>query len=782
MVNFMDVTKKLFILILLLITTTLSFGQRRWFWSENRTTSGVTQIDMPYSSDLLLLHQAGIGITEDANGISQWNDLSGNGNHATQSVNISKPTTDVNGAVVFDGVDDHLEAPKIIDNAQNDEWTVIFVPELSGLSTAGNNQSRFYETLESSPNSSFTFYTQDRDDSDSVQYRIYTKTTDAEFAIASPYVSLDTKHFYAVTAEENCCLEYYFDGELVGNRTFTGDWATYGGESGPVIGANANGGSMYFNGKIYLMAIYNRKLNISEIHEVEQAINNYFIIYPERQLQLSYSEDLVLYHLAGYGVTSDANGVNQWDDLSGNDNHSTQITTANKPTLNNTDGSIVFDGVEGGDGDYLSVPDVLELGADEFTVFTVISRDSDTTGQRYDVRPLSYSQFPITTNRLRWLIQSNIYSDSPYERFSFVYREGSSSYASISSDTIYSLGNDNLISVIADVTDSLYLRVNGSLVGTDEITGQYGSTDERRVGQSKDGGWEYRGKIKLIAIYDRKLTPFEIALVEEQIIDYFNLPVNTFDINVIDNELVAGWKLDTNNTALGSFVSGSTWNIDSIECTLGTYAGNSDFDLVNVGNGTFFRAEQVTEDFYTLNLESTSINMRAVNTGIPDRITYIQKYRITGMPQGAIGSPSNRSNTSQSSTFYHTNYWMGVIHDNSYIGGLAADVHPYQYNFGAFGFKGPSNGTSWWNVKQNNSGFGAYDYDPDPIIAGVGERVHWTNRTARTDRLMLNGYDAGSAVGNIKYFRYFLMFRDTLDEDEIAYLYRQISKGKIITE
>jgi hypothetical protein len=114
MVNFMDVTKKLFILILLLLTTTLSFGQRRWFWSENRTTSGATQIDMPYSSDLLLLHQAGIDITEDANGISQWNDLSGNGNHSTQSTDINKPATDVNGNVVFDGTDDYLNAVEVI--------------------------------------------------------------------------------------------------------------------------------------------------------------------------------------------------------------------------------------------------------------------------------------------------------------------------------------------------------------------------------------------------------------------------------------------------------------------------------------------------------------------------------------------------------------------------------------------------------------------------------------------------------------------------------------------
>jgi hypothetical protein len=770
----MDVTKKLFILILLSLTTTLSFGQRRWFWSESRTAPGVTQIDMPYSSDLSLLHQAGIGITEDANGVSQWDDLSDNENHSTQTSNTNKPITDANGAVVFDGTDNYLNMSNDFLNPLS-EVTIFMVASKTRNTT--DDREYFIEYNDRTNDDWIAFYT---DTIDLTTYRVAFGSTNGSGKRDT--LTYDETFLSTTVFSETDSNYYYVNSNLLGVTAATGFNDVGYGADNQRIGSYNNGAGDFLDGTIYLLAVYNRKLNISEIHEVEKAINNHFSIYPDPQLQLSYSEDLVLYHLAGYEVTANADGVSQWDDLSGNNNHSTQITTANKPTLNNTDGSIVFDGVEGGDGDYLSVPDVLEIGADEFTVFVVANRDSDTTGQRYDARLFGYSQSATTTNRLRWLIQSNIYSNSLYERFSFVYREGSSSYASASSDTIYSLGNDNLISVITDVTDSLYLRVNGSLVGTDEITGQYGSTDERRVGQSKDGGWEYRGKIKLVAIYDRKLTPFETALVEEQIIDYFNLPVNTFDINVIDNELVAGWKFDTSNTALGSFVSGSTWDIDSIECTLGTYAGNSDFDLVNVGNGSVFRAEVVDDDFYTLNLQGTSINMRAINTGIPDRITYIQKYRITGLPQGAAGSPSNRSNTSQSSTFYHTNYWMSVIHDNSYISQLALDVHPYQHNFGAFGFKGSSNGTSWWNVKQNNSDFGAYDYDPDPIIAGVGEKVHWTNRTARTDRLMLNGYDAGSAVGNIKYYRYFLMFDGTLDEDEISYLYRQISKGKIITE
>jgi hypothetical protein len=766
MVNFMDVTKKLFILILLLLTTTLSFGQRRWFWSENRTTSGATQIDMPYSSDLLLLHQAGIDITEDANGISQWNDLSGNGNHSTQSTDINKPATDVNGNVVFDGTDDYLNAVEVI--TTETEYTFFVVYE----STLADGSGAIVFSYNNTTDNIF-LRTDLVGDNDSLFVNTISWDGTAGAAVNNIYSFPYTggSLLQTVTIEENDSVYVRSNGVQVSSNPHGNFGAISSGDF--KIGSSRRGDTGFFNGKIKLIAIYNRKLNISEIHEVEKVINDNLSIYPDPQLQLSYSEDLVLYHLAGYGVTSDANGVNQWDDLSGNDNHSTQTITANKPTLNNTDGSIVFNGTD----DYMIMSSNLNEPintSNEMTSFIVVEPDSNAnTGERFI--------YIIRNNPLYHFVryQGMGSTDSTV----ITHRFNNNTANDMVSDTVSNYVNPTLIVSRFKENDELTISYNSNTTnslatGVIQSSGNYAN----ELGRFGVAGGYLNGKIKLIAIYDRKLTPFETALVKEQIIDYFNLPINTFDINVIDNELVAGWKLDTNNTALGSFVSGSTWNIDSIECTLGTYAGNSDFDLVNVGNGTFFRAEQVTEDFYTLNLESTSINMRAVNTGIPDRITYIQKYRITGMPQGAIGSPSNRSSTSQSSTFYHTSGWMGVINDNSYIGGLAPDVHPYQYNFGAFGFKGTSNGTSWWNVRQNNSGFAAYDYDPDPIIAGVGERVHWTNRTARTDRLMLNGYDAGSAVGNIKYFRYFLMFRGTLDEDEIAYLYRQISKGKIITE
>lgn len=45
------------------------------------------------------------------------------------------------------------------------------------------------------------------------------------------------------------------------------------------------------------------------------------------------------------GITVTGSGVSQWDDQSGNDNHLTQSTDANRPSKE-ADGSILFDGVD----------------------------------------------------------------------------------------------------------------------------------------------------------------------------------------------------------------------------------------------------------------------------------------------------------------------------------------------------------------------------------------------------------------------------------------------------
>ena len=50
------------------------------------------------------------GITSDVNGVSQWDDVSGEGNHLKQATDTNKPSKEVDGSILFDGVDNFLKA------------------------------------------------------------------------------------------------------------------------------------------------------------------------------------------------------------------------------------------------------------------------------------------------------------------------------------------------------------------------------------------------------------------------------------------------------------------------------------------------------------------------------------------------------------------------------------------------------------------------------------------------------------------------------------------------
>jgi len=50
------------------------------------------------------------GITVTGSGVSQWDDVSGNGNHLTQSADTSRPSKEADGSILFDGVDNFLRA------------------------------------------------------------------------------------------------------------------------------------------------------------------------------------------------------------------------------------------------------------------------------------------------------------------------------------------------------------------------------------------------------------------------------------------------------------------------------------------------------------------------------------------------------------------------------------------------------------------------------------------------------------------------------------------------
>lgn len=63
--------------------------------------------DLP---NLKLWTQFNSGITTTGSGVSQWDDVSGNGNHLKQGTDVRRPPKQADGSILFDGAGDFLKA------------------------------------------------------------------------------------------------------------------------------------------------------------------------------------------------------------------------------------------------------------------------------------------------------------------------------------------------------------------------------------------------------------------------------------------------------------------------------------------------------------------------------------------------------------------------------------------------------------------------------------------------------------------------------------------------
>jgi len=64
----------------------------------------------PELANLKLWARFNSGITITGSGVSQWDDVSGNGNHLKQGTDTNRPSKEAGGSILFDGVDNFLKA------------------------------------------------------------------------------------------------------------------------------------------------------------------------------------------------------------------------------------------------------------------------------------------------------------------------------------------------------------------------------------------------------------------------------------------------------------------------------------------------------------------------------------------------------------------------------------------------------------------------------------------------------------------------------------------------
>ena len=245
-----------------------------WCWQRVLTSGERSTLRTELASLYdLNLHPAGISglklwldATEivglnDGDPVTTWNDLSGNGNHATQSTASKKPSYTSGQYITFDGIDDWMEIPAIGtigSNPRSYVFQVKFsVSQLSGLVTMRSSGGA----------KQFASYVSNASASGNGLRRIgFTTGTIASNRIAAETSDSDSSWHSCALVRTNTSMKLYIDGTLVATEsTNVGDVDV---NHKTFLGAYADGDTPiggYFNGDMRKVLIYSSELTAADV-------------------------------------------------------------------------------------------------------------------------------------------------------------------------------------------------------------------------------------------------------------------------------------------------------------------------------------------------------------------------------------------------------------------------------------------------------------------------------------------------------------------------------------
>jgi len=348
------------------------------------------------------------------------------------------------------------------------------------------------------------------------------------------------------------------------------------------------------------------------------------------------------------------------------------------------------------------------------------------------------------------------------------------------------------ISLMNPTTGNKYLWEDQSSFDP-HIDGSYITTPQQRfdsfclgcTGTNRD---EWKGRIYGAYVLNGNVTLQEAKDLINNWDYYHDRRVNrssTYSISKnIDNNLIAGWAMDTNYMAIDSMVSTGRYHIDSIECILGDKAGDSNFDLIETGTGSVFDINLVQGSKGYLNLDGTSIKTRDT-ASMGNNLSYIVFWQQP-FTTSASTLVSEFTATGNTTGFYgnvHTGNAMGVYNNNNNFTSIASPYPESDYYFGELGWAG---NTSRWDIEvKDDDDFWKEDFwgdDYSYTSYASGSNDHGTG-LSNFDQPVFNGRDGGLFdVGNVNFHKYILIFSGSLSQEEKDDLYRAIISGKKLEE
>jgi len=429
-------------------------------------------------------------ITESGGSVSQWDDLSGNGNNVTQGTGSAQPTTNAttqNGKNVldFDGLDFFTSTDSDLLALTNGSNTC-FVVSVQDVTA----QDYLINITESAVNRYALHYTSTAGDiyfqsrTAAANGVTFTGATTTNFSIKRGRREGTTQ---AIAVNGSAEVTNAFGADAPNSDAF---W----------IGTRASIDSG-LNGSIAEILMYNRSLTSAEITSVETYLSNKWLGF---QIPSDIGNLQLWLDAADTSTITESSGlVSQWDDKSGQGNDAVQGTGANQPTTNantqNGKNVIDFDGST----DFMSIADSASISLTGDCTFFFTGNLTDTTGTARNFiakdANAAYRLRVTETGDLSWILLN----------------DGVSSEADTSSSAVI-FGASAILTTAVAIGGTISFRNNGTSIGTATTTkASIADTAGALLIGSIDGASEnWLGNMSEILIYDRLLSASEIESVE----------------------------------------------------------------------------------------------------------------------------------------------------------------------------------------------------------------------------------------------------------------------------